>query len=72
MTIAWKLDVYISDLSFRTWGFVPNGKIFAQIILDMGVTSYPQNLPGSFTIKKPCTLTLKNVNIQYNGTFITY
>ena len=68
MTIAWKIDVNISDVRCRRWVFLPFGKALADIVLDLDISRIPQNSPGPFTIKKPSTLILKNVNIQYNGT----
>ena len=69
MTITWRIDVSISQVTFRTWEFVPKGNTFAGIVLDFDVNKSPQYSPGPFTIKKPSTLILRNVNIQYNGTF---
>ncbi|CAB4044957.1 ---NA---, partial [Paramuricea clavata] len=70
VTIAWKLDVSISDLSLRSWTFLPKGdNSFAEIFRDRDVDKKPQYSPGPFTIKNNATLILKNVNIQYNGTY---
>ena len=69
MTIAWKIDVNISDVRIRQWTFLPKGNTFADIVFDLDVNKYHQNSPGPFTIKRPSTLILKNVNIQYNGTY---
>ena len=68
MTITWKLDVGVPNINFRSWTFDPKG-IFAQITTDGEVVNTTQNSPGPFTITKPSTLILKNVNIQYNGTY---
>ncbi len=71
VTLAWKIDINISDISYRSWTFIPKGmrNIFAGIVLDLDVFEYAQNSPGPFIIKKPSSLILKNVNIQYNGTY---
>ena len=37
---------------------------------DLDVIEKPQYSPGPFTIKKPSTVILQDVNIHYNGTYI--
>ena len=70
MTIAWKLDVSVSEITGRSWTFLlKDNDTFAQIIGDGDVVEKPQYSPGPFTITKPSTLILKNVTIQYNGTY---
>ena len=68
MTITWKLDVGVPNINFRSWTFLPKDT-FAQIVNDGDVVNTTQHSPGPFTITKPSTLILKNVNIQYNGTY---
>ena len=70
MTIAWTLNVRVPDLDVRTWKFLPKGSdTFAEIISDGDVENNTQYSPGPFTIRKPSTLILKNVNMQYNGSY---
>jgi hypothetical protein len=70
VTIAWKLDVSVSDILGRAWTFLPkDNDTFARIIGDGNVVENPQYSPGPFTIKKPSTLILKKVTIQYNGRY---
>ncbi|CAB4020569.1 Hypothetical predicted protein, partial [Paramuricea clavata] len=70
VSIAWKLNVSITDVLGRWWTFLPkNDYLFADIIRDGNVIEVPQYSPGPFTITKPSTLILKNVTIQYNGTY---
>ena len=70
VTIAWKLDVSVTDVSGRWWAFLPKANdTFASIVRDGKVDVKPQYSPGPFTITKPSTLILKNVTIQYNGTY---
>ena len=70
MSIAWKLDVNITDVLGRWWTFLPkNDYLFADIIRDEDVIEMPQYSPGPFAITKPSTLILKNVTIQCNGTY---
>ena len=69
VTVAWKIDVNISVINIRQWTFLPKGNFFADIFFNLGVNKYLQNSPGPFTIEKPSTLILKNVNIEYNGTY---
>jgi hypothetical protein len=71
VSIAWKLDVNITDVLLgRWWTFLPkNDYLFADIIRDEDVIEMPQYSPGPFAITKPSTLILKNVTIQYNGTY---
>ena len=70
MTIAWKLDVRVSDLKVRSWTFLPKqNDTFAKILRDGDVLIQTQYSPGPFAITKPSTLILKNVTIQYNGTY---
>ena len=70
MTIAWKLDVRVSDLTVRSWTFLPKeNDPFAKILRDGDVLIQTQYSPGPFAITKPSTLILKNVTIQYNGTY---
>jgi hypothetical protein len=68
VTITWKLDVGVPSIDFRSWTFLPKGT-FAHIAADGEVVNTTQYSPGPFTITKPSTLILKNVNIQYNGTY---
>ena len=70
VSIAWKLNVSITDVLGRWWTFLPkNDYLFADIIRDEDVIEMPQYSPGPFTITKPSTLILKNVTILYNGTY---
>ncbi len=69
MTLAWEIDFNISDLSVRSWRFIPKGNSFADIPGDLDLIVKPQYSPGPFTIKKPSTVILNNVNTQYNGTY---
>jgi hypothetical protein len=70
VTIAWKLDVSISDVLVRSWTFLPkDDRTFAEIFREGALAKNPQYSPGPFTITKPSTLLLKNVTIQYNGTY---
>ncbi|CAB3986173.1 ---NA--- [Paramuricea clavata] len=70
VSIAWKLNVSITDVLGRWWTFLPkNEYLFADIIRDGNVIEFPQYSPGPFTITKPSTLILKNVTIQCNGTY---
>ena len=69
VTLAWKIHINISDVQVRSWRFLPKGNSFADIVLDQEVIEKVQYAPGPFIIKKPSTLILKNINIQYNGTY---
>ncbi len=69
MTLAWKIDVSMSDVLVRSWTFIPKGNSFADIPGESDLIEKPQFSPGPFIIKKPSSLILKNVNIQYNGTY---
>ena len=70
MTIAWTLNVSVSDLTIRSWTFLPKkNDTFAEIIADGDVENNTQYSPGPFAIIKPSTLILENVTIQYNGTY---
>ncbi len=69
VTIAWKLHVNVADVQFRSWALLPNSNSFADITGDGDVKEVPQYSPGPFAIKKPATLVLKNVTIQYNGIY---
>ena len=69
MTLAWKLEVSLSAVLARSWTFLPNIESFAVIGGDADVTRDPQYAPGPFTIKKPSTLILENVTLQYSGIY---
>ncbi len=69
MTIAWNLDVNVSDLQFRSWSHVGQSKSFADITKDGDVDEKPEYSPGPFTIKRPSTLVLEEVNTQYVGKY---
>ncbi len=69
MTIAWKLDVNVSDVQFRSWSHVGQSKSFADITKDGDVDEKPEYSPGPFTIKRPSTLVLEEINTQYVGKY---
>ncbi len=70
MTIAWRLISDVADVQFRTWTFLSHyNKSFAHISGDGNVIPNLQYSPGPFTIKKPATLILENVTIQYDGIY---
>ena len=69
MTLAWQLNVSLPDVLARSWTFLPNNEPFADIAGDADVREKPQYAPGPFTIKKPSTLILENVTLQYSGIY---
>ena len=67
MKIVWKVNASLS-VQGVTWTLLSQDGSFAQIGL-AGVTKNTKYSPGPFTIQRPYTLILENVNMQYNGTY---
>ena len=67
----WSFDDDIKSFSVRTWTFTPsNGRRRVNLAIIIGDGNV-QMLSTSYEVEveKPATLVLKNLNLNYNGTY---